>query len=281
VHSGEVLWSPANSSAWGIGRQAVTLHDASVFDHPEWFKPSFAAWTRLSWRILAKRAQAIVTVSGFSRQRLNDNLRISDEKIHIIPNGVGTPFEPQTNDSVERVKAKYNLRKPYFLFVGTHEPRKNLQTLIKAWEIFHGAKTNFSLALAGTEGTVFSRVDRIGNTANRLGYVPDADLPSLYAGAIAVIIPSYYEGFGLSALEAAACGTPAIASNTGAFPETMGDAALLISPGEPGEISEAMMKIVEDRTLASSLRERGLERAAKFSWDESANKTQSLLENFQ
>ena len=280
LHSNEVLWSPANTSPWILRRQAVTLHDASVFDHPEWFKSTFGAWTRLSWKVLAKGVKAILTVSNFSRERLQHHLRIPDERIHVIPNGVGRPFEPKSAKVVEGVRAKYKLTKPYFLFVGTHEPRKNLATLVEAWERFGGVE-NYMLAIAGTDGSVFASVSRIDNPTYPFGYVPDSDLPALYSGASAVVVPSLYEGFGLAALEAMACGAPVIASNTSAFTETVGDAGILVQPDNVEEIADAMHRITEDRALANTLRERGLKRAKQFSWDESARRIQSLVESLE
>lgn len=288
LQNDEVLWSPANTSAWTVRGQAVTLHDASVFDHPEWFRPSFAAWTRLSWKILAKRAQAIITVSEFSRARLKYHLGISEHKIHVIPNGVGKPFEPQAKQSIDEARKKYNLNKPYFLFVGTHEPRKNLRKLFDAFEKLN--PSTHTLAIAGEGGKVFadsaSQIAKSPQGGNPtyiqfLSYVPDADLPALYAGASAVIVPSLYEGSGLTALEAMACGTPVIASNTTSFPEVTGDAALLINPQDSNELADAMKEIAENKIPANTLHERGLQRAAQFTWEESARKTQSLLESLQ
>lgn len=278
----EVLWSPANTSPWAVRRQAVTIHDASVFDHPEWFRPSFAAWTRLSWKILENRAQAIITVSEFSRNRLKYHLGISEHKIRVIPNGVGKPFEPQTKHNINKVRKKYNLSKPYFLFVGAHQPRKNLAGLCEAFEKLN--TPTHMLAVAGEKGNVFADSgDQISNLtyAQFLGYVPDADLPALYSGASAALTISFYEGSGLTALEAMACGAPVIASNTTSFPEVTGNAALLVNPVHVEEIANAMQKIIEDPHLANTLRERGLQRTKQFTWDESARKTQSLLEGLR
>lgn len=272
IRKDEILWSPANAGPWIVNKQVVTLHDASVFDHPEWFRPFFAAWTRLSWKILAKRVEAIITVSNFSRERLKFHLGIPDEKIHVISNGVGSPFELQTQIAIEEIKTKYNLHKPYFLFVGTIEPRKNLQTLMQAWERLNSK--SHSLFIAGAEGKVFSKNKDF--TVNAV-YVPDCDLPALYAGATATIIPSFYEGFGLTALEAMACGAPVIASSTTAFPETTGNAALLFDPHNSNELVEAMKIMIENKSLANTLRERGLQRSAPFTWDESARKTSEVL----
>jgi glycosyltransferase involved in cell wall biosynthesis len=279
IQKNEVLWSPANTGPWTISNQVITIHDASVFDHPEWFRPSFAAWTRLSWRILAKRVKVIITVSNFSCERLIHHLQIPGHNIHVIPNGVGEPFKPQSKKNIDDVRKKYNLQKPYFLFVGTHQPRKNLAGVFGAFEKLNSS--THLLAIAGEKGKVFAKsVSLIGNpTYNTLGYVPDSDLPALYSGASATLAISLYEGSGLTALEAMACGAPIIASNTTAFPEVTGDAALLVDPLNSNELADAMKNITENKLLANTLRERGLQRAAQFTWEESARKTQSLLEN--
>ncbi len=297
IRKNEILWSPANAGTWSIANQVITLHDASVFDHPEWFKPSFAAWTRLSWKVLAKRAKAIITVSEFSKQRLKHHLKISDGKTHVIHNGVGKPFEPQAVDCVKAAKEKYGIKKPYFLFVGTIEPRKNLNILLKVWEQLK--LETHELFIAGAEGNVFMPVghtssvvhtpdtvghassvtympDEVGHVSN-VTYVPDEDLPALHSGATAFVLPSFYEGFGLTALEAMACGAPVIASNTSAFPEVFGDVACLIDPAKPDELASAMKRIIEDRSLSNALREKGLKKAAELSWEKSAEKTQEVI----
>jgi glycosyltransferase involved in cell wall biosynthesis len=285
VHNDEVLWSPANTSAWTVRKQAVTIHDASVFDHPEWFHPAFVAWTRLSWKILANRVKVIITVSEFSRTRLKLHLAIPEHKIHVIPNGVGKPFEPQTKRCINEIREKYNLKKTYFLFVGTLQPRKNFAGLFESF--IKLAPSKYTLAIAGEKGRVYADSEvRIEKSLQGgylthiqfLGYVPDAELPALYSGAAAVIVPSLYEGSGLTALEAMACGAPVIASNTTSFPEVIGDAALFVNPDHVEEIANAMQKIIEDPYLSNTLRESGFQRAAEFTWDESAHKTQSLLE---
>ncbi|MBL8078590.1 MAG: glycosyltransferase family 4 protein [Anaerolineales bacterium] len=270
----EILWSPANAGPWLIKNQVITIHDASVFDHPEWFKSNFAAWTRLSWRILAHRVKAVITVSNFSRERLKKHLGIPDKKIHMIYNGVGKPFEPQTQDVINKTRSKYKLGKPYFLFAGRNEPRKNLTTLIQAWEGLN-SKTH-DLFIAGMEGNIFAP---ISSHARSVTYIPDEYLPALYSGATAFILPSFYEGFGLPALEAMACSTPVIASDIPAFREIFKDAALFAKPHDASEITNVMQNIIDDPSLANTVRERGLQLVKKYSWDEAALKTQALLES--
>ena len=282
LHGKRILWSPANAGPWLVQNQVVTLHDASIFDHPEWFQPLFAAWARLSWKILASRARAIITVSEFSRERLKHYLKISENKIHVIYNGVGKPFEMQTQKKIKEFQDKYSIVQPYFLFVGTHEPRKNLRNLIYAWK--QSNLIDHTLIVAGTRGNIFA--DSIAHSDESdnikwLGYIPDNYLPALYAGATAAIIPSFYEGFGLAILEAMACGAPLITSNTSSFPEIVEDAALQINPHQIKEIAHAMQEIIEDSHLTNRLREFGLQRARHFSWDTAARNTQALLESFQ
>lgn len=272
IKQNEILWSPANAGPWLLKNQVVTIHDASVFDHPEWFKPSFAAWTRLSWKILAQRVKAIITVSNFSRERLKIHLGVPQDKIHVIHNGVSVPFGPQSQTRIGEVKKKYGLDKPYFLSVGTNEPRKNLFTLLQAWKNLKNS--THTLFIAGGQGNVFADTNLNVST-----YVVDEDLPALYSGAVAYVSTSHYEGFGLPSLEAMACGTPVIAPNTTAFPEILGDAALLIDPNSPSEISIAMQKIMDNSPLANELRDRGFHHIKNFTWEQAAKKTQSLLEN--
>ena len=274
IQRDELLWSPANAGPWSVTRQVLTIHDASVFDHPAWFRPAFAAWTRLSWKILARRVKAIITVSKFSKQRLKHHLGIPDEKIHVIYNGVGDPFEPQPTKCIKNVKEKLGIRKPYFLFVGTIEPRKNLNHLLEAWE--QANISSHDLFLAGTEGNVFPISEKQLALSS---HIPDEDLPSLYAGATAFVFPSLYEGFGLPVLEAMACGTPVITSNTTALAEIFSDAALLVAPEKPVEIKRAMQTLLEDKSLAGNLREQGLRKANRLSWETSAVRTQSLFES--
>jgi glycosyltransferase involved in cell wall biosynthesis len=190
----------------------------------------------------------------------------------VIHNGVGKPFEPQTQSAIDQVRKKYKLDKPYFLFVGTNEPRKNAATLIQAWERLNSQ--SHMLFIAGGNGKIFKSTSIKIN----MDYVPDQDLPALYSGAIAYILPSLYEGFGLTALEAMACNTPVIASDISAMREILNDAALFVNPLDVNGIANAMQSLLDDPALANALRDRGLRQSKMFSWNETARKTRSLLE---
>jgi len=276
----EILWSPANSGPWSVSLQAVTLHDASPFDHPEWFRPNYGAWARLSWKILARTCRLIFTVSEFSRRRLTWQLRPSGQKLHVIPNGVGRPFGPASKNAIRLARDKYSIEHPYFFFAGTHEPRKNLARLFLAWEQVGGVLGQHELVVAGEPGEVFRNTGyrTVPSRVRLLHYVPDSDLPGLYAGAVAAVLPSLYEGFCLPVLEAMACGTPVITASGSCLPEITGGAALLVDAHESRSIASAMRMLVDDRGLADELRARGLVRAQEFSWDTSAQQLQSILQ---
>ncbi|GAB4445396.1 MAG: hypothetical protein OHK0041_02760 [Anaerolineales bacterium] len=199
----------------------------------------------------------------------------------VIPNGVGKPFSPQSQRAIEETLARYGIKAPFFLFVGTLEPRKNLGGLFDAWKDAQMKLPGYSLVVAGEAGAVFrgKGFSAIPPNSQFLGYVPDADLPALYAGAQALIAPSLYEGFCLPALEAMACGTPVIASNAASLPEVTDGAAFLVSPMEPRQISAAMQLLAENKTLANQYRERGLAQTQKFNWEGAAEKLQALFKS--
>jgi glycosyltransferase involved in cell wall biosynthesis len=194
-------------------------------------------------------------------------------------------FHPATDEDQRKVRLKYNLHMPYVLFVGSLEPRKNLAWLINSWRKFSLLKEGLELVVAGTNGAAFRRdpPDWIPPEVKLLGYVPDEDLPGLYSGAEVFILPSRYEGFGLTALEAMACGTPVITLRAAALPEVVGDAGWLIDSKndkseEAEEIAWATHRLTEDTDLREEYSKKGLEQARKFSWDKTARDTLAVLE---
>jgi glycosyltransferase involved in cell wall biosynthesis len=184
---------------------------------------------------------------------------------------------------------RYGIRRPYCLFVGNLEPRKNLPRLIEAFGLLrrHGlAPADLpQLVLAGTRGWLSSGIFRAaagqGLEAPDIvftGYVPPADLPALYAGAACFVFPSLYEGFGLPVLEAMACGTPVVASTASSLPEVAGDAALLVDPHDVEGLAGALRRLWGDAELRADLRERGLQRATLYSWERTARLTLDVYE---
>jgi len=220
-------------------------------------------------RILA-RADGLIAVSENTRQDAIRILGINPDKIRVIHLGVP--------ESYFSVRGSAGPGKPYLLFVGTIEPRKNLDTLLSAWA---SLPTNFrqenQLLIVGMQGwNSKSTMCRLRQMAREdknikyLGYVPEGDLPALVAGAQALVYPSFYEGFGIPVAQAVAAGCPVITSNTSSLPEVAGGAAVLIDPRSVSEIASAIQRVAESPALRESMRSRGLERAKHFTWERAA-----------
>lgn len=282
TRSGAILWSPANSGPLTVSNQVVTIHDLSVIDHPEWFERGFAIWYRFLLPRLAKRARLVITDSYYSKIRIHQAFRISNRKISVAPCGVDRRrFKPQSAPRHDRVRSKYGLPKVYGLYVGTLEPRKNLRSLMNAWEQVEAEVHPLALVIAGTAGRSFRESQNYGLSSKRVrfvGYVAEKDLPALYSGAKMYILPSVYEGFGLTVLEAMACGTPVIASNSTAIPEVVGEAGLLVNPLDEVAIGKAMVAVWREAGLYDDLVQRGLQRAKTFPWDTTAGMVQQAIE---
>jgi len=278
VRSGSVLWSPANTGPLSVRNQVLTIHDLGPLEHPEWFRPAFTAWYRLSLPILARRVERILTPSQHVRQKVLARFNLEAARVVAIPEGVDLlAFQPQASLPA----GAYNLPRRYILFVGSIEPRKNLGGLLRAWDEVKDEFANLSLLIAGETGRVFRRVALPHSVARVrfLGRVPEAHLPGLYAGAMLFVLPSLEEGFGLGVLEAMACGTPVLASDGGALPEVVGDAGLIFSLSSPSALAEALRQCLNDEPLRSSLREMGLRRAAGYSWECTAENTWKILQD--
>lgn len=278
---GGVLISPGNTGPLAHARQILTLHDASVFDHPEWFRPAFARWYRLVMRMLAKRAAIVVTDSEFSRRRLAHALDLPESGLQVVPVGVSPHFRPRSSAEVLQVTGRLQLTKPYLLYVGSLEPRKNLRTLIAAWRFLAAETNGLELVLVGVRGRVFRESGLEGEGASgvrMLGHLPDEDLPALYTGAQGVVYPSLYEGFGLPVLEAMACGVPVAASRIDVLREITCDRLLSFNPQDPHELADQLRKL---RDMASGERQRisdwSLARAAEYPWSRTAGDFRALI----
>lgn len=279
VSASELLWSPANSGPLGVATQVVTIHDLSVLEHPEWFDRGFARWYGYLLPRLARRVRRIITVSEFSRSRIIDRLGVHADRVVSIPNGVAASFQVCPPARVAEVRDRYRLPPSYCLVVGSLEPRKNLQALFRAWDRLPPRYHDVELAVVGAPNPSFrgQGFDRLPRGARAIGTVQDDDLPAVYTGAIAFVMPSLYEGFGLTVLEAMACGVPVLASRGSALPEVVGDAGLLVDPLDAESIAEGLQQMLDDAALRETLRERGLDRARQFSWDRAAALTAQVL----
>ena len=279
VGSSDLLWSSANTGPLAVNNQVVTIHDLSTLDHPEWFSHRFSTWYRFLLPKLAQRVRKIITDSQFSKSRIVDLLEIPEERVIVIKGGVGESFYPIPKERTKIILSKFGINEAYFLYVGSLEPRKNLSRLLRAWERVVIDFQDLELVVAGESSYPFREVD-LGERNQRvrfLGRVVDADLPALYSGALAFVYPSLYEGFGLPPLEAMACGVPVVTSNITSLPEVVGDAGLLFNPYNVGEIAATINEIISNENLRQELRQRGVERASKFSWETTAQRVWEVL----
>jgi glycosyltransferase involved in cell wall biosynthesis len=265
------LLCPANLAPVAHPRTVVVLHDAAPLRHPGWYSPAYAAWQRRLLPLIARRARQVITVSAFSRDELGALLGLAPDRVHVVPGGVHAAFSPAAD--AERARAALGLARPYVLCVASHTARKNLGALVPAARTLAGE--GIEVVVAGGHRPQFAAEQGL-DALRLLGHVPDGLLPGLYAGAEAFALPSRYEGFGLPVLEAMASGTPVVAADTSALPETCGGAARLVPP-DGDAIRDALGDLLGDAAERERLRAAGLARAAGFSWDATARAVDALL----
>jgi glycosyltransferase involved in cell wall biosynthesis len=282
----DILWSPANTGPLLVKRQVLTLHDIAWLEHPEWFRPSFSfAYHQLIPK-LARQVTGIITDSNYSKIRILDRLQISEDRLFVVPCGVDhLHFHPVDDYRIEQVRSQYKLDAEYILYVGSLAPHKNILTLLNAWSQLQSQHPGLALVIIGASGGVFARhAQQDGSlTSSRkqrvvtLGYIPDAHLVALYSGALVYVHPSLSEGFGLTLLEAMACGAPVVSAHAGSLPETAGEAALYFDPDSSEELTSQLSRVISDAELRDRLRRAGFSRARKYSWDASASAVRDIL----
>jgi glycosyltransferase involved in cell wall biosynthesis len=272
----------------------VTVHDLGYLYYPQAHPFLDRLYLDLSTRYHCRAAAHIIAVSQATKDDLVRHYRADPRRITVVHSAHDAGlFRPADPAAQRAVRERYGLHAPYLLYLGTLQPRKNLARLLEAFAQLHplpgppperGRESPLSLVIAGKKGwlyePLFQQVKRLGLGGRVIftGYVPQEDLPPLLSGALGLVLPSLYEGFGLPLLEAMACGTPVICANVSALPEIAGDAALLIDPLDVTDLAESMARLVEDEGLRRRLTARGLERAGQFSWDRCARETLAVLE---
>jgi len=267
-----LIYCPANLAPVVSGRVVVVIHDLAALRHPQAYSRSYVAYQRLMLPAVARRARLVITVSEFSRRELLEHLGLEESRVEVIPEGVDERLGAVGEAEVASVARRHRLARPYVLALGTVSARKNLGVLELAARRL--AAEGVELVLAGSDRH-YLRAGRLG--LRRLGYIAEADLRGLYAGARALVMPSRYEGFGLPCLEAMACGTPVVAARCGALPETVGDAGLLIDPDDAEGFADALTAVSGDEKMRARLRAAGRRRASAFPWSRTAALTDAAL----
>lgn len=263
-----LLVNLAGTGPWFAGHQVVLQHDAAVFDHPQAYTPAFIAWYRRLFARQARRAQACLVVSAFSRARLAQALGQPPQRWTVAPLGADhlqrIPADAQTLERLSLAPGGY------LLAVGSANPTKNLDALIAAYAALPLPRPPL-LLVGGRNERVFAAGSAPASAAvpglHRVGRVNDAELRALYEGALALIFPSIYEGFGLPPLEAMALGCPVLTTRCASLPEVCGAAALYAeSPDAPG-LTGALRRLLDDADLRERLRSAGLQHSRRFTWD--------------
>ncbi len=284
----DVLWSPSNTGPiYCRAKHVVTMHDFATLDHPEWTSKSFSTLYRCILPRLAKRADAIIAISEYTKSRILHHTGIDESKISVIKNGVDDRFFIQSEkDFKSYIMPKYKLpSERYILTVSSIEPRKNIGSLLRAWEkIQHKIDDDIWLVLVGRQNPkVFSDAG-LNNIPERVcftGFVEDEDLAAIYQNALLFSYVSLYEGFGLPPLEAMAAGVPVLTSNTTSIPEVVGDKAVIVNPLSVSEIAENLLVLLGSDSLRNKLSLAGIEHAKQFSWKTTAEQTFNLLKSME
>lgn len=257
----------------------VTVYDLSFIYYPRQYPLLRRTYLTKLTRRSCQKARRVVTISKAGCEDVHRHFGIPLDKIDIIPPGVGSSFYPLSESEITNFREHQQLPKQFVLHVGTLQPRKNLPTLIEA--LAQIKRSDISLVLVGGKGwyyeEIFTRVKQMGleNRVHFIGYVPEDDLPLWYNAASLLVIPSFYEGFGMPALEAMACGTPVVAANNSSLPEVVGDAGRLFEPKDIQSLAEHITSVVDDREIAAKMRQGGLDRAKKYTWIEAGQKLKS------
>jgi glycosyltransferase involved in cell wall biosynthesis len=266
----------------------VSIHDLSFEHLPQTFNRRSRTQLRLTVRHSARRAARILSLSEHTRRDIIETYRVDAERISAIPLAAPSHFaRVHDNRELQRVRHNYGIDGDYILSVGSIQPRKNLARLVQAYASLRGSNSADKLpklVLVGKCAWLYDETLRtLDQTGVRdavvlTGYVPEADLPALYSGALCFVYPSYFEGFGLPPLEAMKCGAPVIVGNRTSLPEVVGDAALAVDPFDVQAIANAIRLLMNDPVLRKKLSFKGQERASAFDWRETARKTLRVYE---
>lgn len=270
-------------------KSIITIHDLSYLRYPEFFSTRKNVWHRMiNVKKLIKKFDKIVSVSENTKNDIAVLCRIDELKVKVISSAISENCKRVDNiNELTLVKNIYNLPGEFILYLGTIEPRKNIENLIEAYNLFKKrTDSNVKLVIAGSKGWKYKYIFELISKSQYsqdiivLGYVEDAHKPALYTLSKLLVYPSFYEGFGFPPLEAMFCGTPVIASYSSSLPEVCADAALLVNPYNPNDISSALEELMSNNDLREKLIKKGLARASSYSWANTAKKYIELFNSF-
>ena len=287
-HKIDLLHSPHYTRPTFLGcRSVVTFHDMTFFLFPHLHTRSKRLFFPAAIRLSAKLADGLLAVSENTRQDAIRLLGIPPKKISTTMLGVSNEYRPITDQQViQQIRSKYQLPDEFILYIGTVEPRKNLPLLLRAYRSIHNSDPNFiPLVVVGQKGWNYDEVfqfvedNRLSTHIQFPGYVPTEDIPAVYNAAKIFVFPTLYEGFGLPPLEAMACGTPTITSAVSSLPEHVGDAGVLVPPGDEAALSAALLELIEDDGKRQYLSNAGAARARSFTWEKTARATLEVYQH--
>jgi glycosyltransferase involved in cell wall biosynthesis len=257
----------------------ITIHDLAIYRNAGWFPARQPLSTRFIVPRSVLRADVVIAVSENTADDVVEIFGIPRSRVQVVPHGVASSFTPMSAEDLAVARARLNLPDRFILFVGTIEPRKNLETLLEAWAMMPDRP---DLVVVGAWGwryePIRERMSRMGPGLHHIEGLDPNDLPAVYNLARALAHPAWYEGFGLPPLEAMACGTPVLVSDRSSLPEVVDDAGLVVSADDPNAWRAALEKVIGDTDLAADLRHRGILRAAEFSWSRAAGQTWAAID---
>ena len=272
----DAYFGPAGALPLGrVGSASViTVHDLAIYRNPGWFPGRQPLSTRFVVPRSVLRAGVVISVSENTAADIVDIFGVDPAKIEVVHHGIAPRLHPMTAEELALARGRLKLPERFILFVGTVEPRKNLETLLEAWVRMRDRP---DLVVVGSWGWLYEGIrehmERMGPRLHHLDSVDPSELPAIYNLARVLAHPAWYEGFGLPPLEAMACGTPAVVSDRSSLPEVVGDAALVVPADDPEAWRKALERVLGDPELAADLRRRGILRAAQFTWGRSAQLT--------
>ena len=263
--------------------QVITIHDLNFEHNPKdlpWFVRNYY---RIFYPRFAKKAEHVISVSEYSKKDIIKTYELAEEKVSAIYNGACERFSLVNLDEKNEIRTKYADGRPFFVFVGSIHPRKNVERLLQAFSIYHKKYSEYHLVIVGSNmwrnQSVHIPTD-IQQFVTFTGHVKSSDLSKIMGSAFALEYPPYFEGFGIPLVEAMKSGIPIVSSNRTCLPEIAGDAAIYFDPFNAEEMAQQMAKINEDSELRKTLISKGKERVNQFSWDKSAEATWNIIQRY-